>query len=103
MKKNLLTKVSALVCSIIIVSGLNAQSINVVPNPNAPSSFTWASGGALSGYTGTPIILNNTLVLEYNGTTNANPSQIKQQLAVYKDGDSLHLVTNPDGGQGVYF
>lgn len=81
---------------------LRSQNINVVPNPNSPGSFTWANGGALSGYTGNPIVFNNSLVLEYNGTTSADPTQIVQQLAVYKDGDSLHLIPNPDGGQGVY-
>ena len=104
MRKKLLTHLLTLACTFSTVINLTAQSINVVPNPNAPGSFTWSgTGGALSGYTGTPIIFNNSLVLEYNATNTSDLTLIKQQLAVYKDGDSLHLISNPDGGQGVYF
>src|SRR5665213_2703900 len=104
MKKKLLIHVLILACTFCAVVNLNAQSIQVVPNPTSTGSFSWAStGGALSGYTGTPIVFNNSLVLEYNATGTSDPAQIKQQLAVYKDGDSLHLIANPDGGQGVYF
>ena len=102
MKKKLLIQVLTLTFYFCSTAALYSQNINVVPNPNAPGSFTWTNGGALSGYTGNPIVFNNSLVLEYNGTTSANPAQIVQQLAVYKDGDSLHLIPNPDGGQGVY-
>jgi Secretion system C-terminal sorting domain len=102
--KKLLTHLFTVASAFSTVITLNAQSINVVPNPTSTGSFTWAStGGALSGYTGTPIIFNNSLVLEYNATGTSDVTQIKQQLAVYKDGDSLHLIPNPDGGQGVYF
>lgn len=80
-----------------------AQNINVVPNPSAPSIFAWTGSGALSGYTGTPIVFNNSLVLEYNAGGTSDVAQIKQQLAVYTGGDSLHLIPNPDAGQGVYF
>ena len=104
MKKKLLAYLLTLACIFSAVITLNAQTINVIPNPNAPGTFTWSSnGGALSGYTGTPIIFNNSLVLEYNATNTSDLTLIKQQLAVYKDGDSLHLIPNPDGGQGVYF
>ncbi len=104
MKKKLLTHLLFLAGTLCAVVNLNAQSIQVVPNPTSTGSFTWAStGGALSGYTGTPIVFNNSLVLEYNATNTSDLTQIKQQLAVYKDGDSLHLIPNPDGGQGVYF
>ena len=82
---------------------IQAQTISVVPNPTAPSIFAWSGGGAVSGYTGTPIELNGSLVLEYNPTGTSDLTQVKLQLAVYKGGDSLHLVPNPDNGQGVYF
>ena len=82
---------------------LNAQSITIVPNPNAPDIFTWSGSGVLSGYAGTPIVFNNSLVLEYNPSPTSDQTQVKLQLAVYKAGDSLHLIPNPDGGQGVYY
>src|SRR5665213_2140652 len=104
MKQTLLTLFVIIACTFGVSEMLNAQNIHVVPNPNAPGIFAWTgAGGALSGYTGTPIVFNNSLVLEYNSTGTSDPAQIKQQLAVYKDGDSLHLIANPDGGQGVYF
>lgn len=80
-----------------------AQNITVVPNPAAPFIFAWTGNGALSGYTGTPIIFKNSLVLEYNPTGTSDLAQVKQQLAVYTSGDSLHLIPNPNGGQAVYF
>lgn len=80
-----------------------AQNITVVPNPNAPSIFAWTGSGALSGYTGTPAVLGNSLVLEYNATGTSDLAQITQQLAVYNGGNSLQLITNPEPGQGVYF
>ena len=83
--------------------GLQAQNITVLPNPTKPEIFAWTGSGALSGYTGTPIVFNNSLVLEYNATGTSDISQVKQQLAVYKTGDSLHLIPNPDQGQGIYF
>ncbi len=82
---------------------MQAQDITVVPNPSKPDIFAWTGSGALSGYTGTPIIFNNSLVLEYNATGTSDINQIKQQLAVYKNGDSIHLIPNPDQGQGIYF
>jgi hypothetical protein len=82
---------------------LQAQTISVVPNPNQPGIFAWTGSGALSGVTGTPTSFNNSLVMEYNGGVTSNLSQITQQLAVYKWGDSLRLIPNPDAGQGVYF
>ncbi|MEO8862339.1 MAG: T9SS type A sorting domain-containing protein [Ginsengibacter sp.] len=84
-------------------ASLNAQNIHIVPNPGAPGMFSWSGSGALSGYAGTPIIFNNSLVLEYNATSTSDLTLIKLQLAVYTGGDSLHLITNPDNGQGVYF
>jgi hypothetical protein len=103
MKKNVITSVLFIVGMLNAIITLDAQSINVVPNPNAPGFFTWSSGGELSGYAGTPIILNNSLVLEYNATTTSDPTQAKLQLAVYTGGDSLHVIPNPDAGLGVYF
>ena len=79
------------------------QGITVVPNPSRPDIFAWTGSGALSGYTGTPIVFNNSLVLEYNATGTSDPTQITQQLAVYNGGDTLHVIANPDAGQGVYF
>lgn len=84
-------------------SPVNAQSITVVPNPNAPGIFAWTSYGPLSGYAGTPIILNSSLVLEYNATGTSDTSQAKVQLAVYTGGNSLNLIPNPNGERGVYF
>lgn len=80
-----------------------AQSINVVPNPNRPDLFAWTGSGALSGYAGNPIVLGNSLVLEYNAGGTSDVSQAVIQLAVYNGGDSLHLIPNPDAGQGVYY
>ena len=82
---------------------VKAQNISVVPNPNRPDIFAWTGSGALSGFTGSSQIFNNTLVVEYNPGGTSNLSQIKQQLAVYDYGDSLRLIPNPDAGQGVYF
>ncbi len=101
MKKHLLT--CLLIACAFSITNLNAQTIQVVPNPNAPDLFAYTSGGALSGYTGNPIVYNNSLVLEYNGTGSSDVTEIIEQLAVYTGGDSLHLIPNPDGGQGVYF
>lgn len=80
-----------------------SQNITTVPNPNAPSIFGWSGSGALSGYTGTPALFNNSLVLEYNPSGTSDIAQLVQQLAVYNGGDTLHLIPNPDNGQGVYF
>ena len=102
MLKNLLTHLCILACTFSAVTALKAQGIAVVPNPNAPDIFVWSGSGALSGYTGNPVVFNNSLVLEYNATGNSDQAQIIQQLAVYTGGDSLHLIPNPDGGQGVY-
>lgn len=103
MKKHILTPLLTLVLAYSTLSALNAQTIHVVPNPTVPDIFAWTGSGALSGYTGTPIVLNNSLVLQYNATGTSNLAQVKQQLAIYKTGDSLHLIPNPDEGQGVYF
>lgn len=84
------------------ILSVNGQ-ITVVPNPNRPDLFAWMGNGALSGATGSTELFNNSLVLEYNAGGTSNLSQIKQQLAVYKWGDSLRLIPNPDAGQGVYF
>jgi hypothetical protein len=75
----------------------------VVPNPTVPNIFAWTGSGALYGYSGTPTVFNNSLVLEYNNTGTSDLAQIKQQLAVYTVGNSLQLISNPDNGQGVYF
>lgn len=90
-------------CYFLLIPVLTAQNISVVPNPGVPDIFAWTGSGALSGYTGTPVMLNNTLVLEYNPTGTSDLSQIQQQLAVYTGGNSLQLITNPTAGQGVYF
>ena len=82
---------------------LTAQNITVVPNPGAPDFFAWTGSGALSGYTGTPVVLGNSLVLEYNAGATSDIGQIVQQLAVYNGGNSLQLIPNPEPGQGVYF
>ncbi len=103
MKKNLRSLLFAITCSFSTVIILNAQSINVVPNPNVPSIFAWTGSGSLSGYAGTPIILNNSLILEYNATGTSDQTQIKLQLAVYNGGNSFNIIPNPDAGQGVYF
>ena len=103
MKQKLSQLLLFAVCNFCIALTITAQNITTITNPNSPGSFTWVNGGALSGYSGTPIIFNNTLVLEYNGSTTANPAIIKQQLAVYNGGNNLQLITNPDAGQGVYF
>ncbi|MES2849296.1 MAG: hypothetical protein V4685_09575 [Bacteroidota bacterium] len=81
---------------------VNAQT-TVIPNPTAPDIFAWTGSGALYGYTGTPVVLNNSLVLQYNNSGTSDLAQIKQQLAVYTGGNSLQLIPNPDNGQGVYF
>jgi hypothetical protein len=87
MKKSLITRFLTLACTFTAVATLNAQSINVVPNPNAPGTFTWSSnGGAVSGYSGTPIVLKNSLVLEYNPSGTSDLTLIHQQLAVYNGG-----------------
>lgn len=103
MRKYTLTYLLVLSVAFYNVTSLNAQNIRVIPNPTAPDIFAWTGSGALSGYTGTPVVFNNSLVLEYNATGTSNLAQVKQQLAVYKTGDSLHLIPNPDGGQGIYF
>jgi hypothetical protein len=83
---------------------LSAQAVNVITNPTVPDIFTWAgTGGALSGYAGTPIIFNNSLVLEYNPTGTSDLTAVQLQLAVYTGGSTLQLIPNPDAGQGVYF
>lgn len=102
MKKNLLTHLLIVVCTFSTVITLNAQSITVVPNPNAPAIFAWTGSGALSGYAGAPIILNNSLVLEYNASVTSDQTRITLQLAVYNGGNSISLIPNPDAGQGVY-
>ncbi len=86
----------------------NAQTFDVIPNPTSTGSFQiLGAGGAVSGYAGTPIALNNSLVLEYNATNNNQNyfagTQTTIQFAVYKGGDSLHLISNPDNGLGVSF
>lgn len=104
MRKNLRIRLLVLACTISTGINLNAQSINVVPNPTSTGSFTWAgTGGALSGYAGNPIIFNNSLVLEYNGGSTSDTSNTKLQLAVYSGSGNPILIPNPDGGHGVYF
>ncbi|MFT3680451.1 MAG: hypothetical protein QM791_09280 [Ferruginibacter sp.] len=91
----------------ICLGTVKAQTITVVPNPTAPDIFAWVTPagnvGAVAGYTGVLAVYNNSLVLGYNTSGTSDLNQIKQQLAVYKTGDSLHLIPNPDAGQGVYF
>ena len=82
---------------------LHAQNITVVPNPTAqPDIFAWNGSGAYSGYSGTPIIFNNTLVAEYNASGYSSPSfSLIQNLVVY-NGSNMQLIANPDAGKGVY-
>ncbi len=103
--KNLLQQTILLFGILFTANALDAQSINIVANPTVPDIFAWTSGGALSGYAGSPILFNNTLVLQYNPSATSDPSSpdFKIQLAVYNGGDTLHLIANPDNGPGVYF
>lgn len=107
MRKKILAQLLLFTFTTGTFTTLTAQDITVVPNPSRPDIFAWTGGdgspAALSGYAGTPVIFNNSLVLEYNPSGTSAPAQIVQQLAVYKTGDSLHLIPNPDAGQGVYF
>lgn len=93
---------------LLVAATANAQTFDVVPNPTSTGSFTvLGAGGAASGYAGTPVAFKNSLVLQYNAT-NFNEyyfagTQTNIQFAVYKGGDSLHLISNPDAGLGVTF
>jgi hypothetical protein len=102
MVKNLCNFILSLACAFGIAGTASSQSISVVPNPSAPSIFAWSGSGALSGYSGNPILYNNTLVLEYNASGTSDPTQIVLQLAVYSGGNALQLISNPDAGQGIY-
>jgi len=86
------------------VMPIHAQNITVVPNPTPqPGIFAWNGSGAYSGYSGSPIIFNNTLVAEYNASGYSSPTfPLIQNLAVY-NGSSMQVIPNPDAGQGVYF
>src|SRR5690348_14658232 len=95
---------------LVISIALTAQSqtFDVVPNPTSTGSFSViGAGGAASGYAGAPIAFNNSLLLQYNATNNNEyyfaGTQTNIQFAVYKGGDSLHLIANPDAGLGVTF
>ena len=81
-----------------------AQTITIIPNPTAPAIAAWTGTGSLFGYSGTPIILNNQLITQYNPTGISDPATagFKLQLAVY-DGVNYQLINNPDNGPGVYF
>ncbi len=108
MKKNNFTSTILLFTACFLNITLQAQTFHTIPNPTSTGSFRiLGAGGALSGYAGTPIVLNNSLVLEYNASNfNQNyfaGTQTTLQLAVYKGGDSLSLIPNPDGGLGIYF
>src|SRR5579875_2915764 len=101
MKQNLLRFILLILSFFNLAVSLQAQTINVVSNPTAPDIFTnLGSGGALSGYAGTPVLFNNKLVLQYNNTSqnqnvsNGTDYQTTIQLAVY-DGTSIHLISNP--------
>ncbi len=102
MKQNLLRFVTPLVFVFSIVFSLQAQTIQVVPNPDAPDIFAY-SGGPLSGYTGNPIILNGSLSLQYQPASSnfSSDSNYILQQAAYSG--SIHQTANPDGGKGSYF
>lgn len=103
MKKHVLITVSVTVFFFSVLSSF-AQGITVVSNTSAPDLFAWEGSGALSGYSGTPIELNGSLILEYNPSSDSRADFIIQQLAVYTPGSTTFtLIPNPDGGQGVYF
>lgn len=106
MKTKILSKFTLAVLILLSASAIYAQNINVIPNPTASDIFIWdgSGGGALSGYAGTPIILNNSLVLEYNatGVSGNSTTQTTIQLSVY-DGSSITVISNPDAGPGIYF
>lgn len=102
-KKNLRIWLFFCACIGSSILPLQAQNIVVLSNPTTPDIFAWTGSGAYAGYTGTPIVLNNTLVLQYNATSTSNLAQVKQQLAVYTPGNSIQLIPNPDAGQGVFF
>jgi hypothetical protein len=95
-------------CFLIIVSLIhfasvsNAQTISVVPNPAAPGLFAWTGSGPLSGYSSIPVVLNNSMVVQYNPSPTSDLTQTQQQLAVYTGGNSLQLIPNPDAGRGVF-
>lgn len=103
MRKKLLAYLLLFAFTTGVFTNMAAQDITVVPNPAAPDIFAWTGSGALSGYSGTPAILNNSLVLEYNASATSDPAQVTQQLAVYTGGNNLQLIPNPGAGQGVYF
>ena len=102
-------KTQLLVCMLAVFfccgsfMSVQAQNITVIPNPNRPDIFAWTGSGALSGFAGNPKLFNNSIVVEYNPGGTSNVSQLKLQLAVYKSGDSLREIPNPDAGQGIYF
>ena len=90
--------------SVCTAFSLRAQTIQVVPNPDAPVSFSY-SGGPLSGYAGNPIILNNSLSLQYQPASSSfsgDSSYILQQ-ATYSGSNAIHQTANPDAGMGSYF
>lgn len=98
MKKNLPTFLLFLSCIFCAGISLNAQSIQVVPNPTTSSSFNYTQNSnieALSGYCGSPTVFNNSLVMLYNPSSNSEGSDRVIQLAIYTGGDSLHLIPNP--------
>ena len=101
MKQKLLTLIIIVLTACTFFTG-KAQTITVVPNPTNPGTFTWTGYGPLSGYSGTPVVLNNTLVLEYNPDPSSDTAQVRLQLAVY-NGTTTTLIANPDAGHGVYF
>ncbi len=104
MKKCFTVSLLIIYCTFIAGLPLYAQNITVVQNPTAhPDIFAWNGNGAYSGYSGSPIIFNNTLVAEYNASGYSSPTfPLIQNLVVY-NGSSMLVIANPDGGKGVYF
>lgn len=99
MKRSLLS----ITCLLFFTSAAITQTISVVPNPGRPDIFAWTGNGALSGYSSIPVVLNNSLVIQYNPSATSDLAQVKQQLAVYSGNNSLQLIPNPDAGRGVFF
>jgi len=102
MKKYLPAYLLIITCILNAFILLQAQNITIVPNPTAqPGIFAWNGSGAYSGYSGSPIIYNNTLVAEYNASGYSSPTfPLIQNLAVY-NGSSMQVIANPDAGKGV--
>ena len=108
MKKALLTQL-LLLFAFSCFTTLSAQNITVVPNPTSyPSFISLGPSYDLSGYTGSPFLFKNMLVLQYDAydsgyTIDASgfAEQAVLQFETYTGGDTLHLIPNPTKGSGV--